>query len=116
MKSVVKSSGVFLAALPPKPAHGLDSEKGPGNPQMSEKKNQLVVHLPLPAQGCLQSQKGLQKWKLQTICDRSYAAMFSQSRPGGKVTACQSRKLYDWAQSERLPIGFSCSLLRLVTV
>ena len=74
-------------------AHGLDPEKGSGyppDPQMRGIKYSLVVHLPLPGQGCLQSQKGLQKWKLQTICDRNYAAMFSQSRSGRKVTTNQS--------------------------
>ena len=44
------------------------------------------------AYGCLQSLKRLQKWKVQAICDRSYAAWFSQSHPGSKVMADRTSK------------------------
>ena len=54
------------------------------------KKYQLDELLPLAAQGCLGSLKFMQKWKVQTICDRSYAAWFSRGRSESKVMTWQT--------------------------
>ena len=62
-----------------------------GNSWMGEKKIPNCVPLRFTAQGCLWSLKLLQKWKVQTICDRSCAACFSRGRSESKVVTEKSR-------------------------
>ena len=63
-----------------------------GNSWMCEKNNPNCVPLRLTAQGCLRSLQLLRKWKVLTICDRSYAAWFSRGRSESKVMARQTSR------------------------
>ena len=67
-----------------------------------QKKICSYVLFDLAAQGCLQCPKRLQKWKVQTICDRGYAVWFPQSRPVAKVVTDWTSKSGEAVKRKRV--------------